>query len=123
MSPQLPRRGKQSPIIPRVEVEASLTSQTDETLHQVMEQMEERILHHSDRPEVELKILAFLANAYGPTTEGIAREMKIPVEAAAIHLKQLHDAARIWGQPTTGGEMSWHLSQEGQRFSEDRGSF
>lgn len=82
--------------------------------------MEERILHHSDRPEIELRILTFLTHALGPSTEGIAREMGISSEAAAVHLQELSEADRIWSQPGPGGESSWHLSQAGRHFLAER---
>lgn len=82
--------------------------------------IESHTLHHCDRPEVEVRVLAFLAHAIGPTTEGIARELGISAEAAAVHLHALHEARRIWSQPSQAGEMSWHISQEGRNFLAER---
>ena len=64
--------------------------------------MEDRILHHSDRPEIELRILSFLTHALGPSTEGVAREMGISSDAAAVHLQALVEADRVWSQSGPG---------------------
>lgn len=85
-------------------------------MHRIVEELEERIFHHSDRPEIEMRILHFLAHALSPTTAGIANEMRIGAEAATVHLHALWRAKRIWAQPATGNEMAWNISEEGRRF-------
>jgi len=83
--------------------------------------IEERILHHCDRPDSEVRILTFIANAQGPTTGGIAKEFGISPAAADFHLRELRRANRVWGQPVRGNTMSWHISQAGRRFLAERG--
>ena len=85
----------------------------------VFEEIGERIVRHCERPDIELRILAFLTRALGPSTEGIASEMGISPEAAAVHLELLHGGNRIWGQPVRGHQMAWHISQDGRRFLEE----
>ena len=84
--------------------------------------MEERILHHCDRPDGEVRILAFIAQAQGPTTDGIAKEIGISLAAAEFHLRELRRANRVWGQPVKGNTTSWYVSQEGRRFLAQRGN-
>jgi predicted transcriptional regulator len=92
----------------------------EKTLHEVAARIEDRLLHHCDRPEIEMKILKFLEHALGPTTDGVAREMGISSDAAAIHLQALNEANRTWSQPGRAGEQSWHISLEGRRYLADR---
>jgi hypothetical protein len=91
----------------------------EQELHALVEQIGEGILQRSNRPEIELRILAFLTHATGASTEGIANEMGISVDAAAVHLGLLEEANRIWGQPAHGNEKAWHISQEGRHFFEE----
>lgn len=90
-------------------------------MHHVVEQLEAGLVHASDRPEIEVRILRFLDRANGPTTAGIAAEMRIRPEAAAIHLAELENADRAWRQPSHGADDAWHISLEGQHFLEQRG--
>jgi len=113
-SPQTPRRPTNVPPIQGVEPSA------EQTLHQVVERMEDRLLHHCDRPEIEMKILAFLAHALGPTTDGIAREMDIGPDAALTHLTALHETKRIWGQVEPTGGNSWPITHEGRHYLAER---
>ena len=85
--------------------------------------IKERILHHCDRPEGEMRILAFIGSAQGPTTDGIAKEFGFSVAAAEFHLRELSQANRVWGQPVRANTMSWHISQAGRRFLAERGPF
>lgn len=89
----------------------------------VAAQIEDRIVHHCDRPEIEVHILRFIAHAVGPSTEGIATEMGISTAAAEVHLRELRRARRIWGQRLGAAGMSWHLASEGKRFLEERTGF
>jgi predicted ArsR family transcriptional regulator len=82
----------------------------------VVEELEDRLVHHCERPEIEVRILDFIARAHGPSTEGIAAEMGISPAAAKVHLRQLRKADRIWGQPIRGGGMGWYASQAGRHF-------
>ncbi len=82
----------------------------------VLDAIEDRILHHSDRPEVELRILGFLAGARGPTVDGIARELNVSRSAAEAHLRSLENAGRVWAQRVRGGARAWHLTLEGKHF-------
>jgi hypothetical protein len=88
----------------------------------VIQRTGEQILHHCDRPDIEVQILGFLRHAVGATTAGIARAMGISTAAAEVHLRCLSDAHRIWGQPIHGGEMEWYLGLEGRHFLKERGS-
>ena len=89
--------------------------------HKVVGKIEERIVHHGDRPEIEARILAFVNQALGPSTEGVAAAMGISAPAAAVHLRGLSEANRIWGQPAHGNEMAWHISNEGRRYLAEKG--
>jgi hypothetical protein len=86
----------------------------------VVEELEDRLVHHCERPEIEVRILDFIARAHGPSTEGIAAEMGISPAAAKVHVRQLRKANRIWGQPVRGGGMGWYASQPGRRFLEQK---
>lgn len=88
-------------------------------MHALVENIGEGVLHRSDRPEIELRILAFLTRATGASTEGVANEMGISADAAAVHLGLLEAANRIWGQPAHGNEKAWHVSQEGRHFLDE----
>ena len=116
------RRASGAELIPQVHAEAAIPSMVEQELHVLMEQIEEPTLHHSDRPEIEWRILAFVAQAAGPTVDGIASMMGVPPEAAAVHVQNLKDAGRLWGQPGIGGEIGWHVTLEGQRFVTERGA-
>jgi hypothetical protein len=87
----------------------------------LVEDLQEGLVHASDRPEVEARILKFLDHASGPTTAGIAAEMGISPRAAAVHLEALEEANRVWSQPSHGAEFAWHIALEGQHFMEQRG--
>jgi len=113
-----PKRFSPTPTTP---LELPALRQAEQELHSVAEQIAERISHHSDRPEIELRILKFLTHAFGPSTEGIATEMGISPEAIVVHLEALHEANRIWGQVLHGEQKSWHISQEGRHFLAQRG--
>lgn len=78
-------------------------------------------MHHCDRPKIEMQILAFIHQALGPSTEGIAVAMGISNEAAAVHLRALSEANRIWGQPVHGNETAWYISNEGRHFLASKG--
>ena len=93
----------------------------EKEMHHLVEKLEDRLLHCSDRPEIEGKILAFLNHSNGPTTEGIAAEMQISPEAAIVHLEELENANRIWSQPSHGAEVGWYISLEGQHYIQQRG--
>ena len=86
-----------------------------------MAQIEDRIFNHCDRPEIEVRILNFIAHAHGPDTRGVAAAMGISPAAAKVHLRELRAAGRIWGQRIRADEMSWHVSQEGKRFLAGKG--
>ena len=73
-------------------------------------------MHASDRPEIEGMILAFLNHSNGPTTAGVAAEMRISPEAAAVHLEELESANRVWSQPSHGSAVTWHISLEGHHY-------
>ena len=88
----------------------------------VMENVAGGLLHHCDRPEIEVRILAFLSHAMGPTTGGIARQMGISREAAEIHLRALSSDNRIWGQPIHSTDCEWHIAQGGRHFLKQYGS-
>jgi len=90
-------------------------------MHHMVEELQEGLVHASDRPEIEAHILTFLAHANGPTTTGVATEMRISPEAAAVHLEALQDANRIWSQPSHGAEVTWHIALEGLHFIAQRG--
>jgi DNA-binding MarR family transcriptional regulator len=90
-------------------------------MHHLVENLQEGLVHASDRPEIEARILFFLDHASGPTTAGIAAEMGISPEAAAVHLEALEVANRIWSQPSHGAEVTWHIALEGQHFMARRG--
>ena len=102
---------------PITSVEGPPPSALDEhKFEAAIEEIGRNILHHCDRPEIETRILAFLAHAVGPTTDGIAREMGIPSHAAALHLQALSGMNRVWGQVVHGADMEWHISLEGRHF-------
>jgi len=73
-------------------------------------------VHAFDRPEIEGRILAFLNHSNGPTTAGVAAEMRIRPQAAAVHLSELENANRVWSQPSHGSAVTWHISLEGQHY-------
>jgi len=77
---------------------------------------EDRIVHHCDRPDVEVRILNFLSRAHGPTTDGIASAMGISRGAAEVHLGALKNAGRIWGQRVRGTSTAWQISLQGRHF-------
>lgn len=118
---QLPGPQGPSPDLSEPE-SASQLNLAEQEFRNVIEILEDRIFHHPDRPEIELRILAFLGRALGPSTQGIAKEMNISSEAAAIHLASLSQAKRVWAQPSLGVEMAWHISHEGRHFLEQRGT-
>ncbi len=74
----------------------------------------------SERPEIEGRILAFLNRSNGPTTAGVAAEMRISPEAAKVHLAELRNANRVWSQPSHGSAVTWHISLEGQHYLGER---
>jgi len=82
----------------------------------VVEEMGNRLVYLSDRPEIEGRILSFLAHAMGPTTAGVARAMGIGVKAAESHLRTLIAANRIWGQAVHGHDVEWHIALEGRHY-------
>jgi hypothetical protein len=90
--------------------------------HIPMAKIEDRIFYHCDRPDIEVRILNFIARAHGPDTRGIAAAMGISEAAADVHLRELRAARRIWGQRIRADEMSWHVSQEGKRFLAGKGN-
>jgi hypothetical protein len=79
--------------------------------------LEENILTHCDRPGIELRILNWLAQSHGPTTEGVAAKLGLGVHAAEFHLACLAKAGRVWKQPGVAGQDGWHVTSEGHRFS------
>ncbi len=103
-------------------MEAPQLHLAEQEFRTVLDAIEDRILHHCDRPEAEMKILDFLSAAHGPTTEGIATALEMPREAAAVHLRSLESLGRVWGQRTRGPARAWYLSCEGRRFLLERWS-
>jgi hypothetical protein len=91
-----------------------------EEMDQFVEQLQEGLVHASDRPEIEGKILVFLSHSNGPTTAGIAAEMRISPKAAAVHLAELENADRVWSQPSHGSQVTWHIALEGQHYLAQR---
>lgn len=89
--------------------------------HKVVRRIEDRLVHHGDRPQIEALILAFLNRSLGPSTSGVAAATGITPEAAEVHLRALSEAHRIWGQPAHGNETAWHISQEGRAYLRQRG--
>jgi hypothetical protein len=78
------------------------------------------LVHASERPEIEGRILAFLNRSNGPTTAGVAAEMRISPKAAEVHLSELRNANRVWSQPSHGSAVTWHISLEGQHYLGER---
>jgi len=109
MQPEIPNHNASIEGPPRSELD-------EHKFEAAVEEVGHNILHHSDRPVIETRILAFLAQAVGPTTDGIAREMGIPSHAAVVHLQALGEANRIWGQVVHGFGVEWHISLEGRHF-------
>lgn len=95
---------------------SSMLDLAEHEFRQVFDRIEDRILHHCDRPEIEMRILSFLSHAHGPTTEGIATAMSIPRSAAEVHLDALQTSGRIWCQRVRGISRAWYLSNEGSNF-------
>ncbi len=87
----------------------------------VVDELEERLIHHCERPEIEVRILDFISHAHGPSSAGIAAEMGISPAAVEVHLRQLRRANRIWRQQSGGGGMGWYVSQGGRQFLDDKG--
>jgi hypothetical protein len=81
-----------------------------------VEQLQEGLAHASERPEIEGRILALLDRSNGPTTAGVAAEMRISSAAAEVHLSELLNANRVWSQPSHGSAVTWHTSLEGQHY-------
>jgi predicted ArsR family transcriptional regulator len=87
----------------------------------VLGSLEEGILHHSDRPEIEMDILRLLEHSVGPTTEGVAAELGVGVRAAGIHLESLKNANWAWSQRGYAHQMTWHISLEGRHYLAEHG--
>jgi hypothetical protein len=87
----------------------------EQEFQSLFHRLTDRIVHRSPRPDIEMRILAFLMHATGPDTEGIARKMGVSAAAAAFHLQSLVEAGRVWSQPVHGRE-EWHISHEGRHF-------
>jgi hypothetical protein len=90
-------------------------------MDRLVERLQDGLVHASDRPEIEGRILAFLNRSNGPTTAGVAAEMRISPKAAAVHLSELQNANRVWSQPSHGSAVTWHISLEGQHYLGQRG--
>ncbi len=83
------------------------------------EALEDRILHHCDRPLIEMSILSFLEHALGPTSEGIANAMGIGAPAALVHLENLRAFGRVWRATGNEENAAWHISNVGRRYLHD----
>jgi hypothetical protein len=117
-----PSRGaKQTFYTPIEAAWAPRLNLAEEEFRVPLAEIEERSVHHCDRPEIEVRILDFISRAHGPNINGIAAEMGISVAAAEVHVRELQRVRRIWGQPMHGGEMAWHIAQEGTHFLAERG--
>ncbi len=94
---------------------------TDRMIHLRAEAFQRGVLHCSDRSEVEVRVLRFLAHALDPTAVGVANLLEQKPEEAGILLGALAEAGLIWQQATGAAPAGWHLSLEGQRYLTDRG--
>jgi hypothetical protein len=91
-----------------------------EDMDHLVDCLREGLVRASERPEIEGRILAFLNRSNGPTTAGVAAEMRISPEAAKVHLAELRNANRVWSQPSHGSAVTWHISLEGQHYLGER---
>ena len=98
-----------------------LTQMAEREFNAVLDSLEAGVLHHSDRPEIELDILRLLDNSAGPTAEGIAAKMGVGVRAAIVHLEALRNANWAWSQPGYAHQMTWHISLEGRHYLAEHG--
>jgi hypothetical protein len=92
-----------------------------EEMDRFVAELRDGLVHASDRPEIEGRILSFLNHSNGPTTAGVAAEMRISLKAAAVHLSELQGANRVWSQPSHGSADTWHISLEGRHYLAQRG--
>ena len=91
-----------------------------EDMDQLVDCLREGLVRATERPEIEGRILACLNRSNGPTTAGVAAEMRISPEAAKVHLAELRNANRVWSQPSHGSAVTWHISLEGQHYLGER---
>jgi hypothetical protein len=104
------------PVPPSPRVFAPGISIVEQEFRAQFDAVEDRILHHCDRPMIEMAILAFLNHAQGPTTAGIAKAMGIGSVAAGVHLRNLQAFGRAWCHSCGETEESWHISNTGREY-------
>lgn len=82
---------------------------------------QEKLVHGSDRPEIQRRILTLLATQGELTTERIAAFSGQGQEAAKFHLDELLEANFVTWSDNQAFETVWSLAHEGRRYLVQRG--
>jgi chromosome segregation ATPase len=90
-------------------------------IDRLKEEAQAKLVHRSDRPEIQRRILILLTTQTEMTTERIAALTRQGREAAKFHLDELFTANCVTRSTNQAFESVWSLGHEGRRYLIDRG--